>query len=229
VKTIIPLKEIDLIKEFYPSVNINSLFIVEKNSVHKDTYSYVTEYFKNAKLFADGSHYYILNLNIVMSLPYDYEIEYNDYFPNRLILSFIESKEKGKSKNAILYLNMYYSFKYGTNKHIFHQLFTTLYKHKYVSDIDVPYINLGKHQHYPVFVTYYGMQFKLSFYIRMKGGESYVSVNYKNFSKEYLLSKFSIDNFVLEFINEKEYNCSNINEMMKSLPELVELKSMQEL
>lgn len=229
MKTIIPLKEIDFIKDFYPSVNINSLFIVEKNSVHKDTFSYVTEYFNNAKLFADGAHYYILNLNIVMSLPYDYTIEYNDYFPNRLILSFLDSKEKGNQKNAIRYLNMYYSFKYGTNKHIFHQLFTTLYKHKYVSDIDIIYKSLSKHQNYPVFVTYYGMQFELSFYKKMQGGELYVSANYEKFSKNYLLSKFSIDNFVLEFINEKEYNCSNINEMIKSLPELIELKSMQEL
>lgn len=229
MKTIIPLQEIDLIREFYPSVDVNSLFIVDNNDTHKDTMSYVRAYFENAKLFSDGSCYYILNLNIVMALPYDYEVEYNDYFPNRLILSFLKSKEDGHKKNAIRYLNMYYSFKYGTNKHIFHQLFTTLYKHKYISDINIVYKSLSKHQNYPIFVTYYGMTFELSFYSHMQGGERYVSIQHEKFSKGYLLSKFSIDYFVLELMNSKGYNCSSINELLKFLPQFLYLEEMQKL
>lgn len=227
MKVRIPLKKINLIKTLFKGVDINSIFIVDKKPENKDTFSFISKSFSNFELFSDNTSYYILTDNLVFVLPHDYEIGYGDSVYSHFMSNFKNYSKNLSYSNQSQYISNYCARLFNTSKHIFYQLFLKIFSDKSINNITFsPRYSFWGSLNIKVF--YRNLEIDIFLGQDSKSQQIVVTLEYNKFKSSYTAQDFSIDRFMLDYINKKEYNCPNIKELKKSFDDYLLLTQIQE-
>lgn len=103
MKTRIPLKEVELIKLYYPNVNVDKLHIFENNSTFfdedsKEDFLKATNKLKFAKIYSDTKLIYIIHNNVVIFFNEDDSYEFIYTF-HEFLIKFLDKLKNSNQKN----------------------------------------------------------------------------------------------------------------------------------
>lgn len=242
----IDLKTINLIKTFNPDVDVNSLYLPVENvyeqresAIRKERdvfgkkidveYDFIFHYsrlaFKNFKIVSDKSTYYILVDGIVLSIPYDIELTYNFSLHYIMVREFEKQTKYVNNKLKATYINLYMSNEHKVSKHTFKSFFLDYFNNK---SFTTKKILSGEYMvsNFACEINYAGHQFTLcAFSDRGHGMVEFNFLEFK-FKKTYPISSYSIEKFILDFVNQHEYNCTSIKEAVKHLDDFILVRKM---
>lgn len=237
----IDLKTIKLIKTFNPHVDVNALYlpvenvfegreasyrtkqITRKKSIQEAydfIYCYAKESFTNFKIVSDTTTYYVIVDGIVLSVPHDIEINYNFTLQQMLVDDFENQTKHVDNLLKASYINLYMSKAHNVSKHVFKSLFVDFFTNKQFHERKI--IAGGSlNRSFVCELTYLGHKFSFCTFQASSG--VVVEFNFLEFKykKCYPIASYNIDKFLLDFVNEHEYNCKSMKEATTHLDDYI--------
>lgn len=242
----IDLKTIKLIKTFNPKVDVNALFLPVENIFEnrepsfrtksvgrgksiKEQYDFIFHYartsFTGFKILSDTSTYYVIFDGIVISIPHDIEIDYNFSLHSFLIQDFEnQSKHLDNIQKASI-INVCMAKQHGTSKHAFKGIFLDFFNNKTFTEKNL-IVGNNFNRNFVCEFTYAGHKF--SFYTYANSNGIFVEYFFPEFKfkKFYPVGSYNIDKFILDFVNEHEYNCKTMKEAVYHIDDFILLRKM---
>jgi hypothetical protein len=245
----IDLKTIDLVKVFNPKVNVNDLYLpvenvyetrepsIRRKSVRrgKDIYEeydfifyYAKKSFVNFKILSDKTTYYVIVDGVVITVPHDIELDYNFTLHEMLVKDFVNQSKHLNNLQKASMINLYLTQLHKSSKHAFKSIFVDFFTNKQFSERNV-LSGGGLVRNFVCEFTYAGHRFSL--YAHSSKNEVYVEYLFADFKfkRSYPASSSNIDKFILDFVNEHEYNCKTAKEAVKHLDDFILIRKMSSI
>lgn len=242
----IDLKTVKLIKKFNPHVDVNALYLpvenvfeereasvrtkqlTRKKSIQEEydfIYCYAKQSFINFKIVSDKTTYYVIVDGVVLRVPHDIEINYNFTLQQMLVDDFENQTKHVDNMLKASYINLYMSKAHNVSKHVFKSLFVDFFTNKHFSDRKIM-AGGSLNRSFVCELTYLGHNFSFSTFQASSG--IVVEFNFLEFKykKHYPISSYNIDKFILDFVNESEYNCKSTKEATQHLNDYILIRKM---
>lgn len=245
----IDLKTVKLIKTFNPRVDVNALYLpvenvfeerepsirrkqlTRKKSIQEEydfIYCYAKESFTSFKIVSDKSTYYVIVDGVVLSVPHDIELEYGFTFQKMLVNDYENQTKHVDNTLKASYINLYMSKEHNVSKHVFKSLFLDFFNCKVFSDRKI--IAGGSlNRNFVCEFTYLGYRFSMSTFSAASGILVEFSFPEFKFRKWYPINSYNIDIFILDFVNEHEYNCKSTKEATRHLNDYILIRKMMNI
>lgn len=245
----IDLKTIDLVKTFNPKVNVNDLYLpvenvyesrepsIRRKSVRrgKDIYEeydfifyYAKKSFINFKILSDKTTYYVIVDGVVITVSHDIELDYNFMLHELLVKDFVNQSKHINNLQKASMINLYLTHLHKSSKHAFKSILIDFFTNNQFSERRV--IAGGNLIRSFVFeFTYAGYPFSLYTYSdRNIIYVEYLFADFK-FKRSYPSKSYNIETFILDFVNEHEYNCKTAKEAVKHLDDFILIRKMSSI
>lgn len=242
----IDLKTVNLIKTYNPHVDVNDLYLPVENvfeqrepSIRSKSlpygknseeeydfiYYYARQSFTNFKIVSDKTIYYVIVDGVVLSVPHDIEINYNFTLQQMLVDDFENQTKHVDNMLKASYINLYMSKSHKVSKHVFKPLFIDFFTNKSFRERKIM-AGGSLNRSFVCELTYLGHKFSLSTFQSSSG--IVVEFNFLEFKykKYYPIASYSIDKFILDFVNEHEYNCKSTKEATQHLDDYILIRKM---
>lgn len=226
MKVRIPSRHTGLIREFYPSVDLNDLYIAEQHVFNEFIFKSCKLQFLNSIIYRDSDRYFILFEGCVFTLPANVEDTYNFDLQIIMLRAFLQNTQFVSNKKQFNYLSLLYSLFFNASKHLFNQLFSKIYNNKNYKDFQ---LEKGMYNHeydYSFSCNFLDEKIKLSPGFHKKHLFLKIELVSQKFSKLYPVKNFSLDQFILDFTNDNGYNVSSFKEAKDHLQDYILLRSM---
>lgn len=242
----IDLKTIKLIKTFNPHVDVNALYLpvenvfeerdasvrtkqlTRKQSIQEEydfIYCYAKESFTNFKIVSDKTTYYVIVDGVVLSVPHDFEVDYGFSLHKMLVNDYENQTKHVDNMLKAAYINLYMSKEHNVSKHVFKSIFIDFFTNKAFNERKI--LSGGSlNRNFVCELTYLGHKFSFSTFSASSG--VLVEFNFPEFKfrKCYPISSYNIDKFILDFVNESEYNCKSTKEAIQHLNDYILIRKM---
>lgn len=246
----VDLKIVKLIKTFNPHVDVDKLYLPVENvfeqrepSIREKKFFYnkktkkseqeeydfiywfARQSFDNFKVVSDTKTYYVIVDGIVISVPHDIEISYGFSLENFMLSDFDNQTKHISNLQKAAIVNLYFSKQQMVSKHVFKAVFIDFFTNKDYQNKKMNYGNPYTRNISCEF-NYKGYDFVMSSYSNVQG--NFVEIKFPQFAfkKSYPTKAYNINKFILDFVNEKEYNCSSMSDAVNHLDDYILLRQM---
>lgn len=245
----IDLKTIKIIKTFNPHVDLNALYLpvenvfeerkssvrtkqlTRKTSIQEEydfIYYYAKQSFTNFKIVSDKTTYYVIVDGVVLSVPHDIEVGYNFTLQQMLVDDFENQTKHVDNMLKASYINLYMTNAHNVSKHVFKTLFVDFFTNKCFSERKIM-AGGSLNRSFICELTYLGHKFSFSTFQASSG--IVVDFNFLEFKykKYYPIRSYNIDKFILDFMNEYEYNYKSTKDAVQHLNDYILIRKMMNI
>ena len=223
MKTRIPLRTVELIKEFNPLVDANKLHIPLKTDENAFIFTSASSVFNKFSIFSDYTLFYIVFESTVLRFLIDIDDDY-DFNLKRLLFNDFKNQTKYVDKNRkAAAISLFYNLTLGSGKHMFNQFFADLYKQKDISEIVFESTNNTAR----IYFKYLDETFDVQPVFDKGTLLVKFSLADHKFTRYYPLKKFIMKTFLLDFVNEKDHITESIDDIKDNFQAFITLRDMR--